>query len=95
MKKIVKMTLGICPCCKRKTAFIATEYWLRDFYRCLWCKSIPRQRAIMYVLGQKFPKYTNLKIHESSPSGATFTQLKKECKDYSFSYYYGEKFKGE
>lgn len=96
MKHIVKMTLGTCPCCKRKTAFVATTYWFRDYYKCLWCKSIPRQRALMDVLGQKFPGYKNLKIHESSPSGATFRQLMKECTNYSFSYYYGEKYlKGE
>lgn len=92
MKHIVKMTLGTCPCCKQKTVFIATTYWFRDYYRCSRCNSIPRQRALMYVLRQKFPGYKDLKIHESSPSGPTFKQLVKECKDYSFSYYFGEKY---
>lgn len=86
--KIAKVTWGICPCCKKKTVFIATDYWLRDYYRCLWCGSIPRQRAVMNVIKDKFPEYRELKMHESSPSGASFRQLRKECKNYSFSYYY-------
>lgn len=96
MKRIIRATLGICPCCKQYTVFIATTYWLRDHYKCARCGSIPRQRALMKTLKEQCPEYKNLKIHEGSPSGATFKQLTKECKDYSFSYYYGEKYqKGE
>lgn len=47
----------------------------------------------MQVLREKCPEYKNLKLHESSPCGAPFRQLMKECDDYSFSYYYGEKYK--
>lgn len=88
MRKIVSFTLGTCPCCGKKTIFVALDYWFRDYYQCLWCRSIPRQRAIMSVIKEKIPEYKTLKMHESSPSGAVFRQLKKECNNYSYSYFY-------
>lgn len=42
----------------------------------------------MRVLKDLFPEYRSLNIHESSPSGSTFSRFKKECSRYSFSYYY-------
>lgn len=90
MKKIVRCTLGFCPCCERHTVFVATDYWFRDHYHCLWCKSIPRQRAILNVLKNTLPGYKTLNIHESSPSGSPFFKLKRDCDNYSFSYYYPE-----
>lgn len=86
--KLIRHTFGICPCCGRKTVFLANGYWLRDYYVCLFCRSIPRQRAIMSILKDKFPEYKNMKIHESSPSGAAFHQIKRECRNYSYSYFY-------
>lgn len=85
---MIKLTLGSCPCCKRRTIFVATNYWFRDYYRCLWCWSIPRQRALMNVLKEKRPEYRKLKIHECSPGRATRRQLTKECEDYTFSFFY-------
>lgn len=86
--KIVKLTLGVCPCCKRKTLFIAYDYWFRDCYRCLWCLTVPRERAVMKVLKDKRPEYAKLKIHECSPGKRTRRQLMKECEDYTFSFFY-------
>lgn len=88
MEKIVRVAKGYCHCCKKKTIFVSTDYWLRDHYRCLRCKSIPRQRAIMKVLQEKRPDYRTLNIHESSPSGAPFEELKKECRNYTYSFFY-------
>ena len=90
MRKIIRYTLGFCPCCERYTVFVATDYWLRDHYHCLRCRSIPRQRALMSVLKNVLPGYKTLNIHESSPSGSPFLKLKGDCDNYSFSYYYPE-----
>ncbi len=91
MVKLIRITFGVCPCCKRHSLFVATNYWLRDYYKCIICRSIPRQRAVMKILQEYRPNYKNLIIHESSPSGATFRQLKKEVKQYSWSYFYEDK----
>lgn len=91
MKKIIRAVIGYCYCCKRKTMFISNDYWLRDYYRCIRCQSIPRQRALMKVLQNESPDYQKLRIHESSPSGATFERLKSECKQYTYSYFYKNK----
>lgn len=66
------------------TRFYSTNTWLRDYYYCELCYSIPRQRHIMAVLDGLFPAWTTMNIHESSPS-ADF--LSRYCPSYSSSYY--------
>lgn len=95
LQSAVRVTNGNCPCCGRKTTFIAKDYWLRDYYQCVWCGSIPRQRGIMKVIRGMFPDWKDLKIHESSPSGATYNVCKKECKNYTYSFWYEDKPLGE
>ncbi len=95
LDKAVKIYGGTCPCCKKNTLFISHHYWLRDHYKCLFCKSIPRQRALMKVLETEVPAWRNLRIHESSPSGPTFHVLKQQCSQYTYSYWYEEKALGE
>lgn len=56
MKRIVKIIVGICLCCKRRTAFVATPYWFRDYYKYLRCGAIPTQRALMKILKEKCPE---------------------------------------
>lgn len=81
----VKIYGGICPCCKQKTLFASFDYWLRDHYKCLFCGSIPRQRALIKVLESEMPEWRNMKIHESSPIGSMF---KQQCAGYTYSYWY-------
>lgn len=88
LDKAVKIYGGICPCCKEKTLFIAYDYWLRDYYKCLFCGSIPRQRALMKVLEEEMPNWKDMKIHESSPSGNILRMFKKQCAQYTYSYWY-------
>ena len=95
MRKIVKTAFGFCPCCNRKTLFVALDYWLRDSYKCVRCRSIPRQRAIVDVISRTFDDWKNLNIHESSPCGPTFDMMKKSCSNYSYSYFYPNKELGE
>ena len=80
---------GYCNICEKETIFSADNEWLRDHYKCQNCQSIPRERAIIYVLNILYPKWQNLYIHESSPAerGASWL-LNKKCKNYTASQYY-------
>lgn len=86
--KAVKIYGGFCPCCKEKTLFVAFDYWLRDYYKCLFCGSIPRQRALMKVLENEMPDWCNLKVHESSPNEDILHMFKQQCAKYTYSYWY-------
>jgi hypothetical protein len=79
---------GVCPVCQRPTLFIATGTWLRDQYVCLFCWSIPRQRALLHVLNTAFPNWPTLQIHESSPSGAASRRLQRSCPGYLPTQFY-------
>src|SRR6185369_423089 len=79
---------GYCPVCQKNTFFVETGSWLRDQYLCLWCRSIPRQRALMTVLDSLFPDFRTLKIHESSPCGSASDKLARECPGYLPSQYF-------
>ncbi len=79
---------GWCPVCGKKTIFLKTGTWLRDQYICAICGSIPRQRAIIRVMEMEFPRYRGMKIHESSPGGASSRKLQRECENYTSAYYY-------
>lgn len=88
LEKAVRIYGGVCPCCKEQTLFIAFDYWLRDYYRCLFCRSIPRQRALMKVLEDEMPDWRNQKIHESSPIEDVLHMFKQQCAQYTYSYWY-------
>jgi SAM-dependent methyltransferase len=68
--------------------FVALTDWLRDSYACLRCGSIPRQRAFMEVLEQVAPGWRDLRIHESSPDGASSRRIAGECAGYDASQYW-------
>jgi hypothetical protein len=80
--------LGFCPICERQTVFIKEGEWLRDQYVCSNCRSIPRWRAVIYLLEKVFPNWRELRIHESSPSGAASVKLRAECKQYVGTHYF-------
>ena len=79
---------GYCPICEAKTIFLKRDTWLRDFYHCARCASIPRWRALIYVLQTHFPNWRALRIHESSPGGASSEKLRRECQDYVSSQFF-------
>lgn len=97
MKKfnIVQIQSGRCPVCDKKTFFVANDYWLRDHYHCIFCKSIPRQRALVKILKSIEPEYKKMSIHESSPSGPTFKFFRENIEKYSYSYFYENRKIGE
>lgn len=75
---------GYCHCCRSDTEFVAYGSWLRDYYVCGRCMSIPRQRHIQCVLDSFFPGWEKKQIHESSPSN---DMIARHCEDYSASQY--------
>jgi hypothetical protein len=80
--------LGRCPVCERVVVFVALSEWLRDTYQCMRCGSIPRQRALMRVLNEVSPEWRELRIHESSPDGASSVRLVQVCTGYDASQYW-------
>ena len=79
---------GYCPICEKSTVFFKRGPWLRDHYHCIRCMSIPRQRALTHILMGIYPKWRELKIHESSPNGATFDKFSSQCLNYVASQFF-------
>lgn len=83
----MKIRLGYCPICERKTIFFAHKNWLRDCYRCIGCRSIPRNRALKVVLKKLYgDQLDQISIHESSPTRKKKYWLRK-LSNYSCSYF--------
>lgn len=80
---------GYCECCKSETKFLAEKEDLREYYLCVKCGCVPRERALMRVLNDHFDDISSIIIHESSPSerGGSIL-LKAECKNYVSSHYW-------
>lgn len=88
---------GVCPVCEAPTFFFRPFPYtpgMREYYRCLWCRSLPRYRAFNLVLQRCFPDWPNLAIHESSPGGAMSKKLGRLCKNYVASDYYPDMMRG-
>lgn len=82
-EKVVFKNRGVCPTCANNVTFVATNSWLRDYYRCSNCGSKPRERAIMRVLEMYYPDWRNRVIHESSPiSRGASVRIAQQCKTY-------------
>ncbi len=80
---------GFCPCCEQEVTFKSNHQWLRDFFRCSNCNSIPRERALMLTIKNEFPNWQQLKIHESSPGDRGHSVLlRKKAKVYLETQYF-------
>lgn len=80
---VVLRNEGFCPVCERDTTFVSRDAWLRDHYKCRRCDSIPRERALMLVIQQRFPNWRELTIHESSPGNRGASKRFAEgCRSY-------------
>jgi hypothetical protein len=90
-----RANLGSCPICECKTVFIKEDEWLRDHYRCLWCHSIPRWRAIIQILNMLFPQWRELRILESSPGGSSSDKIRRDCKEYVPTHFFSDVSSGE
>jgi SAM-dependent methyltransferase len=74
---------GYCSTCEQNVSFVARNTWLRDHYLCSKCGSLPRERALMSIIGTYFPNWRNLTIHESSPCNRGASKLlSQQCLDY-------------
>ena len=87
MQKFHLANSGYCSICMGQTRFVAENEWLREYYYCEQCRSIPRQRAVVEVLDSLRPAWRFLKIHESSPSMQFFAE---QARNYSCSYFYDD-----
>ena len=76
---------GYCHCCRRSTTFRSTEDWLRDFYFCKHCQSIPRHRHMQAVLDLFFAGWEERELHEASPSNTFISRLARR---YTSSQYF-------
>jgi SAM-dependent methyltransferase len=83
---------GYCACCRNQTVFVAHDAWLRDFYICTRCGSVPRQRHLQTVLDESISGWNDLVVHESSPSNDFLSRL---CTNYSSSQYFPDVPRGE
>jgi SAM-dependent methyltransferase len=83
-----KHNTGYCNICEKNTVFIEFGEWLRDYYKCQTCGSIPRNRALVNTMNIFYPFWKELNIHESSPGGPLSEFLEKKAKNYSSSHYY-------
>ncbi len=94
-KPPVMRNRGFCPVCDRNATFVARDPWLRDHYKCLRCRSIPRERALMAVIQERFPDWRKAVIHESSPvnRGAS-RRFAKECQQYIPSQFFSDQAPG-
>lgn len=86
LKKGVKF--GCCPVCESRTFFVHRGEWIRENYACVNCGSIPRFRAVAYILNERFPDWRSMKIHESSPEPLLMNKFQKECPGYTPTQYY-------
>jgi SAM-dependent methyltransferase len=90
-----RINRGYCTICDRRTWFRETGPWLRDQYLCVRCGSIPRFRALAKVLNDHFPEWRELRIHESSPGGASSDKIRAECRCYVASQFFADVPRGE
>jgi hypothetical protein len=77
---------GHCPIWEKAATFSSKEQWFRDHLLCPRCGSIPRERALMKVIGDFYPNWRALKIHETCGRGASVKL--DECDGYTASQYY-------
>jgi SAM-dependent methyltransferase len=91
----LKSNTGYCPICAAETMFIEHNEWLRDYYKCAGCASIPRFRALIDVLETYFPQWRELTLHESSPAGAASDKLQRECRNYTPTHFFPAVMPGE
>lgn len=86
---------GYCPICEDKTVFVKPGVWLRDDYLCIRCHSIPRFRALLYVLQTHFSDWRDLTIHESSPGSPSSDKIRRECAHYVETQFFPDASPGE
>ena len=85
---IVKAHHGYCPCCEKDTWFVSEQIWLRDYYICQKCKSIPRFRAITNRIKEYLGDISMKDVYEVAPTGAGSAWLQRQSGKYTASHYW-------
>lgn len=78
---------GYCPICESEVVFESHGPWHRDQLVCGGCGSIPRQRALILVLGIVRPDWRQASLWELAPAGPASDMLRRECTRYVGSHY--------
>lgn len=81
-----------CPVCEAPAAMRAENSWLRDYYRCMKCSSLPRDRALFKVLHETVPDWKTLEVLEFAPCNEF---VSGRALKYTGSQYYPDKPMGE
>lgn len=83
---------GFCPICEANAVFRAKKgSWFRGTLLCQSCEggSVPRERALAYVLSRAYPEWRSLRVHECSPGNRGLSvKLKRECKSYMATHFF-------
>ncbi|MCD6581328.1 MAG: class I SAM-dependent methyltransferase [Desulfuromusa sp.] len=89
MSELIFENYGYCHCCDKAVRFTADDSWFRDHYICTECGSIPRERALAWVVDKFFPDWRQATIHESSPIERGISEkLRQHCQNYIASQYF-------
>lgn len=83
---------GYCPCCRKKTIFIAANLWLRDSLYCIRCYSLPRDRQVYKFINQILDKRTDLRVLEFAPLPGSYMYDRKTGSYIISHYFENEKF---
>ena len=79
---------GRCVICDDDVTFTAQYAWFRDHLKCPRCGSIPRERALMYVIETFYPHWRDLRIHEMASAGRGASMKLREAAGYEASQYF-------
>jgi SAM-dependent methyltransferase len=80
---------GFCPCCESVTTFRARNHFYRRSLKCDHCQSVPRERALAYIVTGEWPSWRSLSIHECAPAMRGFSvRLKDECRNYTPTHFF-------
>jgi SAM-dependent methyltransferase len=80
-----KANRGHCLVCDHATLFVETGS--ARHCRCVRCHSLPRYRAVIYVLETTFPDWRNLAMHECGAFGPATGKFRQEATRFSSSRY--------
>ena len=67
-----------------------TQRSYREDFKCLFCRSSPRNRALVCYLKERFPNFGRLKVYELSPYGTTSKKISQISGEYISSHYFPE-----
>lgn len=79
---------GYCYVCHNNVTFSSKDDDFRNNYYCSKCFSVPRMRALYYVLNLRCPDWRKKSIHECSPHPTVIDYFRRECEGYIPTYFY-------